>query len=151
MSTDESRDGHDALLERIALASMRVDLELLSGKARDDARAELARSSSEFDGARLVDICLQDPQASAGPLTVERAMLALRGRLLGLETAAGAPRRARRRSGGKRFLAWLLIKLMFWPILIVLTAAILVLVKRQWPEADVYVWGGKAMDFLGLR
>lgn len=150
-SGDDSASG-EALLQRVALASLRVDLDLLSGKARDEARAMLARSESEFDGQKLVEICLRDAQPEVGPRTLERSLLGLRSRFLGLETVSGsAPRRGRRRSSGKRFLAWLFVKLIFWPILIALTVVILVLVKRQWPEADVYEWGDKAMSFLGLR
>ncbi|HMQ21385.1 MAG TPA: hypothetical protein PKE00_02790, partial [Planctomycetota bacterium] len=69
----------------------------------------------------------------------------------GTVAAPSGGRRSKKRSGFKRFLAWLVVKAMFLPILIVLTVVILVLLKRSNPELDVYVWGNKAMDFLGLR
>lgn len=140
----------EELAQRCALALLYVDLDSLTPQARERARASLARSSDEFDGAELVDICLRDAQP-LGPRGIERAMIALRSRFLGMDAHVATPRRSRGRNTGKRFLAWLLVKLIFWPILIVLTVVILILVKRNWPEIDIYVWGGKALDFLGLR
>ena len=148
---DEAGSGQvDALMQRCALALLRVDLDLLSPSARQQARAVLDRSEAEFDGAQLVEICLRD-KAPQGPRTLQRAMLALRSRLLGLDAHVASPRRGRGRSRSKRFLASLLVKLIFWPILCVLGIVILVLVQRSWPVADIYVWGGKLLDFLGLR
>lgn len=143
----------DDLQTRVARALLVVDLDQLLPAARDEARRLIANNEREFDGAALVETCLRHaPPASTS--SVQRAMIALRSRFLGhdmVSSGGAAPPKRKKRSGFKRFVAWLLVKLMFWPILIALTVVILVLLKRSNPEIDVYVWGAKAMDFLGLR
>jgi len=119
-------------------------LGLVPPRARQDAREILRMSDSEFDGTRLVDLCLEG-RASDGDQTLPKAMLSLRSRLIGLETAA--PRR-RRPSFVVRTSATMTAKLIFFSIYTFLILVVVFLVKRNWPSADVYAVGDKLLSYF---
>ena len=134
----------DDILERTALALLRVDLELLPPATRQEARKLLKQSGDSFDGERLVELCL-DGRAGESDQTIQRAMNALRSRLVGLETAA-KPRR--KPSFFKRLSATLLAKLIFFVIYVVLIVLLLYLLHREWEWLDIYAFGDKVLALL---
>ena len=132
-----------SLLQRTALALLRVDLDLLTPRMRQDARQMLKDAGGQFDGTRLVDLCLEG-RAGDGPDVLRRAMLALRSRLIGLEMAL--PRR--KPSMFLRLTATLTAKLIFFGLYTFLILVAAYLVEKNWSAANLYDIGDKILSLL---
>lgn len=131
------------LIERAALAMLRVDLGLLPPRVREEARKLLKASGDEFDGQRLAELCLEG-RAADGPKTAERALNALRSRLLGHEMYT--PRR--RPSFLVRMTATATAKLVFFGIYTFLILVVVYLIKRNWEFLDLYELGDRALSYF---
>ncbi|MAE76810.1 MAG: hypothetical protein CMJ85_08085 [Planctomycetes bacterium] len=140
---------HGPLLERTALAALRVELGLVPQRTRERARKTLGKSGSEFDGQALVDLCLEG-RASDGPQAVRDAMLDLRSRVIGIESVPSGPRR-RKAPFLVRWVATATAKLIFFSMYSLLFVVLLVLLRQQWPLFDIYEVGSKVASLLGLR
>jgi hypothetical protein len=128
------------LFESASIAAMRVDLGLLTPVAREEARRVLRASGQQFDGQALVATCLAG-RAGDGEDAVRRALLALRSRLIGVETVQ--PRR--RASWFVRWSARLIARFIFFALYTVVIVALLFLLKRRWPAVDLYEFGDRLL------
>ena len=138
----------DSLLARSALAAMRIELGLLTPKQRSEAEALLQGSEEHFDGARLVDICLEG-RAADDQRVAQRSLLALRSRFVDSGGESGRPRR-RRGNLVVRAGASLTAKLIFSAIYTVVLVALLFLLNYHWPSINIYEFGQQVMLLLGL-
>ena len=138
----------DSLLERSALAAMRAELGLLTPKQRSEAEQLLKGNDEQFDGMRLVEICLEG-RAADDQRVAQRSLLALRSRFVDSGGDAARPRR-RRSNLVVRAGASLTAKLIFSAIYTVVLVALLFVVNYHWPSINIYEFGQQVMLLLGL-
>lgn len=136
------------LLERTALAVLRVDVGLVSPRALKEARQLVKQSGDEFDGTALVNLCLEG-HAGDGSSALQSALLALRSRVIGIQAAVAGPRK-----GAPLFVrltATLTAKLIFFGLFTFLLLILVILVRQNWPAIDIYVISDKVIEFFKPR
>ncbi|PIE22143.1 MAG: hypothetical protein CSA62_13765 [Planctomycetota bacterium] len=125
---------------------MRVELGLLTPKQHSDATELLKASPEHFDGARLIQICLEG-RAADDQRVAQRSLGTLRSRFV---SDGGGKRRRRPRALLVRAGASLTAKLIFSALYTLVLVALLYMLHHHWPSIDIYEFGDKVRLLLGL-
>jgi len=136
------------LYERAGLALLRLETGLVPQRARRDAREYLEEAGKKFDGHMLVDFCLEG-RAGDGEAGLAKGLNLVRSRLIGEAFAERGPRRrGRLHAFGVRMAGRFAGQLVFFLIQTFVILALLVVLKRAWPAADLYELAGRGLDAL---
>ena len=136
------------LLERTALALLRLELGLVPERAKNDARSYHEQAGGQFDGKLLVDFCLEG-RAADGSKALSRGMNSVRSRVLGEAWLERSPKR-RSRVGAftTRVSAKFVAHRLFFVVQTLAILVLLVVLERHWPALDLYVLAERGMEAI---
>jgi len=123
-----------SLMNRCALAWLRMELGIVPPARLAEARRYLESTGDQFDGRKLIDYCLEG-RAGDGDAALEKAMRRLHA-AVAVEPMARRPRR--KTSLLVRLSATLLGRTLVFLITLVFVVVLLVLAQSLFPQVDIY-------------
>jgi hypothetical protein len=142
VDTPSEQPPTDDLVPRVAEVSLRMMADAIPRRTQDDVRALMASHSEEYPWQRVVDVVLRD--AVAADDLISKGLRAQRD-WFNRGTVAPAPRAVRAaRVAGKRALAYVLSRAIFFVLYTLAVVVLLVVLKQRWPEVDIY----RLLDWL---
>lgn len=120
---------------RVSECSLRLMAGMVPARTLEEIRGDMAAKRDGYPWEEVVDRILRDPVDRRRLL--ERGLRAQRDWIA--RGGADRGRRMRRvRTAGKRFLAYLLSRAIFFVLYTVAVVVLLVLVQSKWPELNIY-------------